>query len=125
MVSEYEGYYLDRHNRRPLPVIFVRLNDSGGSMYYVDPKTARVVQSYDSASRLNRWLYHGLHSIDLPWLYKHRPAWDVAVLLLMFGGVALAVTSVILAVRVIERKSRLWQRALVREPGTASRLTSR
>jgi hypothetical protein len=107
VVTEYESYYVDRHKRRPLPVLFVRLNDSGSSMYYVDPKTAQVVQSYDSGSRWNRWLYHGLHSIDIPWLYAHRPAWDIAVLLLMLGGVVLSATSVILAARVIDRKRRV------------------
>lgn len=103
-VTRYEAYYVDRHHQRPLPALFVRLNDRNGSMYYVDPKTARVVESYDSGSRWVRWLYHGLHSIDLPWLYAHRPAWDIAVLLLMLGGVTLSVTSVILAVRVLQRK---------------------
>ena len=78
-------------------------------MYYVDPKTARIVQSYDADSRLNRWLYHGLHSIDLPWLYAHRPAWDITVLLLMLGGVVLSCTSVMLAARVIKRE--YWKRA--------------
>lgn len=72
--KEYELYYVDRHRCRPLPVLFFRLGDREHSMYYVDPKTARIVQSYDSRSRWIRWLYQGLHSMDLPWLYKHRPA---------------------------------------------------
>jgi len=116
VVTKYEAYYLDRHQRRPLPVIFVKLNDGANSMFYVDPKTARVVQSYDAGSRVNRWVYHGLHSIDLPWLYAHRPVWDIVVLLLMLGGVALSVTSVILAVRVVGRVGRVWHRATLREP---------
>jgi hypothetical protein len=56
-----------------------------------------------SGSRWNRWLYHGLHSIDLPWLYKHRPAWDVCVLGLLLGGGALSVTSVVLAAQFLRR----------------------
>jgi hypothetical protein len=103
-VTEYESYYLDRHNRLPLPVLFVRLNDAEQSTYYVDPKTARIVRSYNDHSRWNRWLYHGLHSIDLPWLYKHRPAWDIVVLLLLIGGNSLCVTSLLLAWRVLSRK---------------------
>jgi hypothetical protein len=103
-VTEYESYYLDRQNRLPLPVLFVRLNDDARSMYYVDPKTARIVRSYNGHSRWNRWLYHGLHSVDLPWLYKHRPAWDIAVLVLLAGGSALSVTSLLLAWRVLSRK---------------------
>jgi hypothetical protein len=102
-VSEYESYYLDRRNRLPLPVLFFRLNDAEQSMYYVDPKTARIVRSYNSHSRWNRWLYHGLHSIDLPWLYKHRPTWDIVVLLLLAGGNSLCVTSLLLAWRVLSR----------------------
>jgi hypothetical protein len=102
-VNEYESYYLDRHNRLPLPVLFVQLNDSERSICYVDPRTARIVRSYNRNSRWNRWLYHGLHSIDLPWLYKHRPAWDIMVLSLLIGGGSLCVTSLFLAWRVLGR----------------------
>ena len=31
--------------------------------------------------------------MDLPFLYKHRPAWDLLVLALMLGGTSLCVTS--------------------------------
>jgi hypothetical protein len=104
LVTEYETYYLDRHNRLPLPTIFVQLNDNQRSSYYVDPKTARIVKGYNSSSRRNRWLYHGLHSMNLPWLYKHRPVWDILVLSLMLGGTSLCVTSLILSCRVLDRK---------------------
>lgn len=99
----YDAYYLDRHNRLPLPVLVLGLDDSGRSTYYVDPKTARVVESYNGRSRRNRWLYHGLHSIDLPVLYKHRPAWDILVLTLMVGGLCVCVTSLVLAWNVLKR----------------------
>ena len=102
-VTQYEAYYLDRHNAHPLPVWFVRLNDEHGSMFYIDPKSASIVEAYDSASRWNRWLYHGLHSLDFPWLYAHRPAWDVAVISLLLGGGWLSATSLILGWRVLRR----------------------
>ncbi len=104
VVTEYEAYYLDRHQQRPLPALFVRLNDANGSMFYIDPKTARLVEAYGSRSRWNRWLYHGLHSWDLPWLYRYRPAWDIFVLVLLLGGTSLCVTSVILAFQLVRRK---------------------
>jgi hypothetical protein len=50
---------------------------------------------------MSRWLYHGLHSLDFPWLYDHRPLWDIVVISFMLGGTALCVTSLILAWRVI------------------------
>jgi hypothetical protein len=104
LVTEYEAYYLDRHDQLPLPVILVRLNDRKDSAYYVDPKTARIVERYNSNARWNRWLYHGLHSIDLPWLYRHRPAWDILLIVLLLGGVSLCVTSLLLAWGVLRRK---------------------
>ena len=53
---------------------------------------------------MSRWLYHGLHSLDFPWLYNHRPLWDIVVITFMLGGTALCVTSLILAWRVLGRK---------------------
>jgi PepSY-associated transmembrane protein len=108
LVTEYESYYLDRDNQLPLPVIFVELNDQARSSYYIDPRTARIVQSYNSNSRWNRWVYHGFHSLNLPWLYKHRPAWDIAVILLLLGGASLSVTALILAWNVLWRKLAPW-----------------
>jgi hypothetical protein len=86
----------------------VQLNDPARSAYYIDPKTARIVQSYNSNSRWNRWLYHGLHSLNLPWLYKYRPAWDIAVILLLLGGASLSVTALILAWNVLWHKLAPW-----------------
>lgn len=102
-VTAYEAYYLDRRNQHPLPVLFVRLNDPDESMFYIDPASAHIIEAYDSASRWNRWLYHGLHSLDLPWLYAHRPVWDIVMLTLLGGGAWLSVTSIVLAWRVLRR----------------------
>jgi hypothetical protein len=101
LVTHYEFYYLDRHKVLPLPVIFVTFNDPEQSTYYIDPKTARIIEGYNSHSRWNRWLYHGLHSLDFPWLYKYRPTWDLLLLLLLTGGTSLCVTSLLLAWNVL------------------------
>ena len=101
VIEQYDAYYLDRHRQKPLPVILARVNDSEHTRYYIDPKTARVVGSYGSHSWVSRWLYHGLHSLDFPWLYNYRPLWDIVVIAFMLGGTALCVTSLILAWRVI------------------------
>jgi hypothetical protein len=102
-LAEYDWYYLDRHRTRPLPVILARLNDAEQTRYYIDPRTARIVGTYSSRNWMSRWLYHGLHSLDVPWLYNHRPAWDIVVITFMLGGSALGVTSLILAWRVVGR----------------------
>jgi hypothetical protein len=101
--DRYDVYYLDRHRRRPLPVILARLNDAEHTRYYIDPKTARVVATYSSRNWVTRWLYHGLHSLNFPWLYNHRPTWDIVVITFMLGGTVLASTSLLLAWRVLGR----------------------
>ena len=102
-IDHYDRYYLDRRGKRPLPVLVARLHDADGTRYYIDPKTARVVGSYSSSTWVSRWLYHGLHSLDFPWLYTHRPLWDIVVIAFMAGGTALSVTSIVLAFRVVRR----------------------
>ena len=104
VLDQYDRYYLDRRRERPLPVILAELHDAEHTRYYIDPKTARVVGNYSSRNWVTRWLYHGLHSLDFPWLYNYRPAWDIVVITFMLGGTALCVTSLILAWRVLGRK---------------------
>jgi hypothetical protein len=52
---------------------------------------------------VNRWLYHGLHSLDFPFLYHRRPLWDVVVILLSLGGIASVATSLTPAWRRLRR----------------------
>jgi hypothetical protein len=103
LITEYDAYYLDRHHELPLPVLRVRMKDVPQTTLYIDPHTARIVGGYNSAMWAERWLYHGFHSINLPWLYNHRPAWDLVVLTLMLGGTTLCITSVIIGWRLIRR----------------------
>jgi hypothetical protein len=104
VLNEHEAYYLDRHQKHPLPALFVRLNDAHGSTFYIDLKTARIVEAYDDRSRWNRWLYHGLHSWNFPWLYRNRPAWDILVLSFLLGGTSLSITAVILGFQLLRAR---------------------
>lgn len=103
VMDDYDAYYLDRLAERPLPVIYARLNDAAETRYYIDPRTARVAGQYNQRGCVTRWLYHGLHSLDFPWLYKYRPLWDIVVISLMLGGTALSATSLVLTWRVLAR----------------------
>ena len=104
VLDQYDAYYLDRRRTRPLPVLLARLGDADRTRYYIDPKTARIVGNYSTGNWVSRWLYHGLHSLDFPWLYNYRPLWDIVVITFMVGGTALCVTSLILVWRVLGRK---------------------
>jgi hypothetical protein len=104
VLEDYDAYYLDRHRERPLPVVLAVLNDVARTRYYIDPRTASIVGSYSARGWVDRWLYHGLHSLDFPWLYRYRPLWDIVVLTLLVGGNVLCATSLVLAWRVLMRK---------------------
>jgi hypothetical protein len=106
LVDKYEAYYVDRHHDLPLPALFVRLNDVDRSTFYIDLRSARIVQAYSSKSRWNRWLYHGLHSFDFPWLYRYRPLWDILVLALLIGGITLSLTAVMMGWQLVRSKVR-------------------
>jgi hypothetical protein len=92
------------------------MNDAVHTRYYIDPKTARIVGNYNTRNWVSRWLYHGLHSLDFPWLYNYRPLWDIVVITLMLGGTALCVTSLVLTWRVLARKLNALVRAHFKTP---------
>ena len=123
LLTQYDAYYVDRHGERPLPVLRVALDDPDHTRLYIDPLTGQVVGLHsDHSSFVTRWLYHGLHSMDFPWLYNHRPAWDVVVLALMLGGLSVSVTSVILAWQVLRRtgSQAAWRRRRNARPSSAN-----
>jgi hypothetical protein len=116
VLENYDAYYLDRLRESPLPVVYAEMNDAVQTRYYIDPKTARIVGNYNTRNWVSRWLYHGLHSLDFPWLYNYRPLWDIVVITLMLGGTALCVTSLVLTWRVLARKLNALVRAHFKTP---------
>lgn len=104
-IAAYDAYYLDRHRELPLPALRARMKDPEHTTLYIDPRTGRIAGSYSEREWRERWLYHGLHSINLPWLYNHRPAWDIVVMALMLGGTLLSATSVIIGWRLLRRSA--------------------
>jgi hypothetical protein len=88
VLSEYDSYYYARGFERPLPVLRVRFADADSTWIYIDPAMSQVVGRFTSRDRVERWLYHGLHSLDFPFWYYNRPLWDIGVIVLSLGGIA-------------------------------------
>jgi hypothetical protein len=102
-IDEYDDHYYDRTRTRPLPVLRARYGDAEQTWLYLDPARGAIALVTRRADRLNRWLYHGLHSLDFAWLHNRRPLWDAVVILLSLGGLAGAVTSLLPAWRRLRR----------------------
>jgi hypothetical protein len=103
ILNGYDSYYYARDGSLPLPVVRVRFADPTRTWIYLDPARGAIVRKEERLSRVNRWLYHGLHSLDFPMLYARRPLWDVVVIALSLGGLASSVTSMIPAWRRLRR----------------------
>jgi len=103
LIQEYDDYYYSRHNRfRPLPVYRARFDDDESTWYHIDLGTGQPVNRVTDASRRERWLYYGLHSLDFQVLWQQRPLWDVVVILLSLIGIGFSLTSVTVAWRYLK-----------------------
>ena len=103
-IQDYDAYYDDRRYRLlPLPVLRVRFDDPAGTWLYLDPALGRIVHSENRQSRLDRWLYRGLHRLDFPGFYHRRPLWDIVVIVLLLGGLFSAGSSLAPAAKRLRR----------------------
>jgi hypothetical protein len=93
-LQEYDAYYYNQDGNRPLPVLRVRYADPDSTWLYLDPHLGTMTRQ-DRGARWNRWLYHGLHNLDFPFLYYKRPLWDAVVILLSIGGLVLSATTLV------------------------------
>jgi hypothetical protein len=93
-LDRYDAYYYDRSGALPLPVLRARYDDAVDTWLYFSPSRGAVVRKEERLSRVERWLYHGLHSLDFPFLYYRRPLWDVVLVVLSVGGLVSTVTTI-------------------------------
>jgi hypothetical protein len=130
-LQEYDAYYYNQDGNRPLPVLRVRYADADSTWLYLDPHLGTMMKQ-DRGGRWNRWLYHGLHSLDFPFLYDKRPLWDAVVILLSIGGLAISATTLVPTWRRLARHVRRTDRAVrgalevsTASPRSPSRASSR
>lgn len=106
VLTHYDNQYYSRHPERggtPLPILRVRFSDADGTWFHLDPATGQIINRSSSTNRLFRHLYHGLHSLDWWWLWSRRPLWDIAVIGLSLGGLALSLTAAAMSARRLRR----------------------
>ncbi|MEW7281182.1 PepSY domain-containing protein [Aquimarina sp. 2201CG1-2-11] len=107
VLHQYDNYYYDRHNNKKIPVIKATTTDLA---YYIDPVNGNVLLKSDVTNKLERWLYHGLHSWDFSFLTSNRPLWDIVMILLLLGGTTISITATGLGIKFIKRKRRKYLR---------------
>ena len=75
LLQDYDSYYHPGERRPPLPVLRVKFGDPDATWFYVDPHMGQVVMRFTRRGRLQRWIYHGLHSLDFNFWYYNGPVW--------------------------------------------------
>jgi len=88
LLSDYDAYYYSQTGQASLPVLRVKFDDPERTWYYVDPKTGAMLAAVHRFSRLERWLFNGLHSLDFGFWHDKRPLWDIGMILLSLGALA-------------------------------------
>ena len=100
IIQQPDDYYYSRHNRyRPFPVYRAKFDDPESTWYHIDLASGEIVNRVTDASRRERWLYNGLHSLDFQFLLQKRPMWDLLVILLSLIGFVFSLTSVVIGWR--------------------------
>jgi hypothetical protein len=103
VLDSYDDYYYSRQSQLPLPVLRVKFDDPVASWIYVDPVRSELLTTVNKWSRLERWLYNGLHSLDFAFWYHQRPLWDIGVIVLLLGGLGTSVIGLYFGLRRLGR----------------------
>jgi hypothetical protein len=93
-----------------LPVLRVKFADPDATWFYIDPHMSQVVTRFTRRERLQRWIYHGFHSLDFNFWYYQGPVWQITMVLLNAGGAFLSVIGVIIAIKRVSRGVKRWTR---------------
>jgi hypothetical protein len=99
LLSSYDSYYHATERKPPLPVLRVKFADADATWFYIDPRMGRVVGRFTRRERLQRWIYHGFHSLDFNFWSYQGWAWTAAMVGLNLGGVMLSAIGVIIGLR--------------------------
>jgi PepSY-associated TM region len=103
LLSDYDSYYHPGERRPPLPVLRVKFGDPDATWFYVDPRMGQVVTRFTRRERLQRWIYHGLHSLDFNFWYYNGPVWRATMVSLNAGGALLSTIGLLLAIKRVKR----------------------
>jgi len=102
LIEQPDRYWYHRHVPPLLPVWRIMLDDEPATWLHVDSKTGQLLATSTRASRLRRWLFNGLHSLDFPGFMK-SPAWYLTIWALSLAGLVVSVSGVVIGWRRLRR----------------------
>lgn len=106
LLDSGDAYYYPTHFEPELTFPVLRTRFTTGLVTYVSPRTLRVVRRYSRGGAAYRWLYHGLHSLDFPALYRRSWLWHPTIVIALLGASLLSASGVWLSVRAATARAR-------------------
>ena len=107
LLEEYDFYHYSRpyspDQQAPLPILRLKFDDPDQTWLYIDPGSGQLATSVHRLDRVERWIYHGFHSLDFGFWYYNRPIWEIGVIVLSLGGLATSTIGLYVGIR------RLWR----------------
>ncbi len=89
LIGREDAYYYGHHEPVVLPAYRVELAD--GVRSYLDPASGAVLARVDGPRKAGRWLFEGLHRLDVVRGFDRGPGWAAGmVVLLVFAGAGVA-----------------------------------
>jgi len=98
-LPEGDEYWHTGFTVQKIPVLRVGFDDSTNTWFHIDPDSGQLIDILDDTGRLDRWANVGVHNVDLHFLFKHRPLWDIVVWILMLAGLFISTSAVYLGVK--------------------------
>lgn len=95
---------------RRFPVAVADFDDAEATRVYLDLATGDPLLTMGRRERVGRWLFHFLHSWDLPAMLRQVTARLAVLLLLSLAGAALCATATVIGYRRLRMKLRRWRR---------------
>ena len=103
MVAADDVYGHLREGSFPKKTLRIVLDDIDETWVHINLDDGHIVSVMDKSRRLYRWLFNGIHSLDLPGFSNKRPLWDIFMVVLMLTGTIFSITGLILAYKKLVR----------------------
>ena len=97
MVTADDVYGHLREGSLPESTLRIVLADIDETWIHINLDDGQIISVMDKSRRMYRWLFNGIHSLDLPGLVNRRPLWDVLMVVLMIIGFTFSLTGLVIA----------------------------
>ena len=98
LIDEFDNYYLSRRVSLELPVYKIEVEDTNGSLYYVNPETG-YIRYLNNNKMVRKWLFNGIHYLDVSWLVNRPALWTFVLWFLCIGCGIVCFTGVVLGIK--------------------------